>query len=368
MRGDQVCVVGGASQASLGRANIAPVSRRIDHRYEDPLDTLWLEAAARLGWRVERAASAYASWDGSGTLTLARALDLDADDCLAQMILHEMCHALVAGPTGWKQLDWGLDNTSDRDVDQEHATNRLQAALAEPYGLRQFLAVTTDFRSYYDALPRRPLADGDDPAIPLAQRGRVRAELEPFRSALDHALSGTARLAEVIAPSAADDSLWRTVRKRHRSGLLLPRLPTSPAANCGECAWSVFRDGELFCRQSGPSESTQAAVKASDDACERYEAAFTSDECAHCGACCREGFDVVTVGEAELLLRPDLVTHSSLGRVLARPKGRCVALCSGGDGAPYRCGVYDERPSSCRDFELRGDACLLARQRVGRSL
>jgi hypothetical protein len=341
-----------------------PVPRPIEYRYEDPLAALWLAAAHRLGWRVVRAASAYASWDGQGTLTLARPEDLDPDDSLAQMILHEMCHALVAGPRGMNQPDWGLDNTSDRDVVQEHATNRLQAALTGPYGLREFMAVTTDFRSYYDALPARPLGAGDDPAIAIAQRARERADLEPYRSVIAEALERTARLAEWVVPSTADDSLWRSVRARHRSGLLMPRGQS--AGTCAQCAWSVWRQGVLRCRQSSPSEADQVDVQGIDPACERFEPTFSDDECGRCGACCREGFDVVTVSAGELLHRSDLVSESSLGRVLERPGGRCVALCGAEDGQ-YRCSIYAERPSSCRDFELRGDACLIARRRVGLS-
>lgn len=343
------------------------MSRPIAQKYTDPLEELWLGAARRLGWRVVRAASAYASWDGQGTLTLAGPEELDPDDCLAQMILHEMCHALVAGPSGATRLDWGLDNTSDRDVVQEHATNRLQAALAEPYGLREFLAVTTDFRSYYDGLPKKPLADGDDPAIALAVRARQRAELEPWRSVIHEALEGTAELARICAPRSPPESLWRTVRPRHPSGLLLPREPRADDARCGGCAWGTLRDGALHCRQSSGDEAEQARVETMHPACERYEAVFGADECGRCGACCREGFDLVVVGEGELLRHPELVSESSLGRVLYRPGGRCVALGEGQPGAAYRCSIYDERPSSCRDFELAGDACLLARRRVGLS-
>jgi Fe-S-cluster containining protein len=111
----------------------------------------------------------------------------------------------------------------------------------------------------------------------------------------------------------------------------------------------------------------QARVAPGDPACERFEPHFDERECARCGACCREGFDVVTVGADELLRHPKLVSASSLGRVLARPGGRCVAL-SGGQGTAFRCSIYPERPRSCREFEVSGDACLLARRRVGLSL
>jgi Fe-S-cluster containining protein len=76
---------------------------------------------------------------------------------------------------------------------------------------------------------------------------------------------------------------------------------------------------------------------------------------------------VVSVGDGELARHPHLVSESSLGRVLLRPQGRCVALHVATGADAYRCSIYPERPSCCREFELRGDACLLARRRVGLS-
>ena len=72
--------------------------RTITHRYDDPLDLLWLETARAIGLRVTRSAEVFAATDGRGTLTVGEASTLDADDCLAQMIFHELCHSLVQGP------------------------------------------------------------------------------------------------------------------------------------------------------------------------------------------------------------------------------------------------------------------------------
>ena len=63
---------------------------------------------------------------------------------------------LVQGETGFGKRDWGLDNTSDRDVVREHATLRVQAFLAARHGLRRVLAPTTDFRAFWEALPADP--------------------------------------------------------------------------------------------------------------------------------------------------------------------------------------------------------------------
>ena len=71
--------------------------RPIVHHYQDPVDLIWLRAAADLGLTIQRSAEAYASYDGKGTLTISVADDFDADDSLAQMIFHEICHWLVSG-------------------------------------------------------------------------------------------------------------------------------------------------------------------------------------------------------------------------------------------------------------------------------
>jgi hypothetical protein len=104
--------------------------------------------------------------------------------------------------------DWGLENADDRDAVREHACDRLQAALADRHGLREVLAVTTDWRAYYDALPADPLADDGDPAAPLARQGWRRATEGPWAAALQAALEATAAVARAAAPFAAAGSLW----------------------------------------------------------------------------------------------------------------------------------------------------------------
>ena len=70
---------------------------RSHHRYIDPLTQVWLGAARRIGLRVVRTPDAYAATDGRGTLAIGDDATLDADDSLAQMIFHELCHSLVEG-------------------------------------------------------------------------------------------------------------------------------------------------------------------------------------------------------------------------------------------------------------------------------
>jgi hypothetical protein len=149
--------------------------RPITKTYDDPLNLIWLHAAAHMGMRVERSPEVNASWDGAGVLTIGTPETLDPDDSLAQMILHETCHALVEGPESLTQLDWGLPNMGRENRVHEHACLRLQAALADQVGMRQFFAATTMFRAYYDALPADPLAargDNGDPGDP-ASPGQV---------------------------------------------------------------------------------------------------------------------------------------------------------------------------------------------------
>src|SRR5262245_31654704 len=103
------------------------------------IDRLWIDAAARAGFRVERTREAYASTDGRGAILIGARETLDDDDSLAQLVLHELCHALVEGEPGLRAPDWGLDNTGDRDLPREHACLRLQAHLADAHALRPHL-------------------------------------------------------------------------------------------------------------------------------------------------------------------------------------------------------------------------------------
>jgi hypothetical protein len=182
--------------------------REITRRYEDPLDRIWMATAARLGMRVERSGEVYASWDGRGTLTLSSAEHFDADDSLAQLVLHEICHALCEGPENFGVPDWGLDNLTDADWLSELACQRLQAALADTVGLRGFFGTTTDYRAYWDTLGPDPLAPGDDPAIALARAGWDRATAAPWSDALSAALAATAAVVAATRPFASPESLF----------------------------------------------------------------------------------------------------------------------------------------------------------------
>ncbi|WP_146584952.1 hypothetical protein [Posidoniimonas polymericola] len=184
--------------------------RTITKTYSDPLDLVWLHAARKLGMQVVRSAEVNASWDGAGVLTIGTPETLDPDDSLAQMILHETCHALCEGPDGWRQPDWGLGGVHPADKVHEHAALRLQAALADQVGMRAFFASTTVFRAYYDRLPADPLAPADDPAIVAARDAWDRAKHGPWAEPLNEALQRSAEIARALEGLTTEDSLWHS--------------------------------------------------------------------------------------------------------------------------------------------------------------
>jgi len=185
------------------------IPRSIEVAYQDPLDIIWIRAALDLGIQVRRDPAVFASWDGASTLTIGTGDTLDPDDSLAQLIFHELCHAMVEGSDAFLRPDWGLENVDDRDAIREHACLRLQATLAAPHGLRSLLAATTDYRAYYDALPDDPMIEDSDPAIPVARQGLDRARNPPWRDPVQRALTATARILDVVGEFASVGSIWR---------------------------------------------------------------------------------------------------------------------------------------------------------------
>lgn len=366
--------------------------RSVTSRYVDPLDEIWLAAAEGVGLRVERDPNVFASTDGRGTLRLAPPSDLDADDCLAQMILHELCHSLVMGAQSFQDPDWGLDNETESHRSLEHACLRLQAALLEPLGLREVLAPTTDYRAFYDALGPDPFGPARGfPADGSIERARValgRSRTSPWSPHLERALEATANVLHAVgrarSATACSDSLASRLRPRalpHPSGAF-----ADPVAGrfCAECGWFAREhDDEGRCRQAEGRR-----VDGRWPSCERFEPPL---DCHACGACCREAYDVVLVSPRDPALRrhPALfVVHEDGAAELRRPGGRCGALQGGAplepvlpssdperpelplhrpSEEPFTCSIYEERPQTCRDFERGGKNCLEARRRVGLS-
>jgi Fe-S-cluster containining protein len=94
-------------------------------------------------------------------------------------------------------------------------------------------------------------------------------------------------------------------------------------------------------------------------------------DCRNCGACCREAYDAVEIGNREVVLKrhPELVIATETHRKLKRDGDRCAALRGGTEAdRNYTCSIYTDRPRSCREFTLGSANCLDARRRVGLSL
>ncbi|MFN9719811.1 MAG: hypothetical protein ACK58L_14015 [Planctomycetota bacterium] len=157
---------------------------------------------------IDRSTEVNASWDGRHTLTIGTPDTLDADDCLAQIILHEACHALIEGPDSLRKPDWGLESLNPQKKVHEHACLRLQAVLADRHGMRHFFASTTVFRRYYDQIPQDALSPSGDPAVELARAAINRPESGEWLRILDHAIHRTSLIARAVNDIADADSLW----------------------------------------------------------------------------------------------------------------------------------------------------------------
>lgn len=341
-------------------------AREITHRYGDPLDRIWIGTAAKIGLRVERSAEVYASSDGRGSVTIGTPETLDADDSLAQMLFHEICHTLVQGRASLETPDWGLDNEGDRDLVREHACLRTQAFLADRHGLRRFFAPTTDHRTtFWDGLGADPLAPRRAASCVLARPAIARAAEVPWAPHLETALAATAEIVRRTAAIDADpSSLHRLVDDEtapHPAGGRVSRVHAGRGETCGTCVWSR----RTRCRVH------RKRVRADWVACESWEPAL---ECTECAACCREAYHAVELGKRDPVrrLHPELVVLRDGRATIPRDDGRCAAL-DGGEGggaedAPFACRIYETRPRTCRDFEIAGSHCLTARRRVGLSL
>ncbi len=391
------------------------MTRTVDARYVDPLDHIWLTAATELGLRVRRSTQGYATTDGRGGLAIAPAEELDPDDCLAQIILHEICHALVQGEDSFTKPDWGLINDSDSaqyqgDTTREQACLRVQAALLRRYGLRRLLGPTTEFRRFYDALPRDPMtsASAGDPADAaaspdaapaptvsdlahaLAVEGLSRAARPPFRKPLHRALRATAELHRLVAKvpktgydasaaltaaaSAPLPTMWlkAPAPARHRSGLpMSDGMFTAPAgATCQSCAYAAppmdkRQASKWRCQRSAAEDGPGLVIDPKAAACALHEGNLS---CQACGACCRHAYDLVPLGRKEPLSQthPDLVEGRGKQLSVRRdPEQRRCAALAGPTLGPYGCTIYKDRPSTCREFSSGTSSCLEARRRVG---
>jgi hypothetical protein len=337
----------------------------VTYRYIDPLTQVWVGAARRIGLRIVRTPDAYAATDGRGTLAIGDDRTLDADDSLAQMIFHELCHSLVEGEQSFARADWGMDNTGPDHDWREHACLRVQWILTGRHGLRGVFAPTTDFRAFWDRLAGDVLADRSDRSVQAAIAALRRVELPPWAPALTDALAATSRIAQEAARARPEtDVLWARVTcppAPHPTG-----LPAGATGACGECAWRYDYRGGVRCRQA------EAKVDPAWPGCERFEAAL---DCQTCGACCRAAYHSVEVSRRDPAVKaqPAYIVDRGSYLEIRRDGDRCGALCGGTFDAAdkasrYYCAIYDDRPRTCREFTLGSAHCLTARRRVGLSL
>ncbi|MCA9601441.1 MAG: YkgJ family cysteine cluster protein, partial [Myxococcales bacterium] len=239
-------------------------------------------------------------------------------------------------------------------------------ALLDDDGLRHVLAATTDHRAFYDALGAVPFEDGRDPSSVLARKAYLRADREPWGPHLRDALSATQKLLRVVGAFARTDPKSLLGRSAavdlHTVG-----GPVHPdeSLTCGTCAWR--HDSSRSVGRSRCRKHPGVRIDASMRACVRWEAVF---DCQDCGACCREAYTAVEVKRTEPVVTryPDLVVREGKYLHLRRAGERCAALEGGRTPAEqYTCRIYDDRPSTCREFALASPNCLDARRAVGLS-
>ncbi len=97
-------------------------------------------------------------------------------------------------------------------------------------------------------------------------------------------------------------------------------------------------------------------------------------DCLACGACCRTGHDGrILIPEEDLIRwrrvgREDLCAkvqpgHFGMTAFATTPSGACVHL--GTEASPNACAIYDDRGTTCRDFERGSAQCHEFRRDFG---
>jgi Fe-S-cluster containining protein len=96
-----------------------------------------------------------------------------------------------------------------------------------------------------------------------------------------------------------------------------------------------------------------------------------SNGCTACGACCasfRVDFSVIETqaegGSVPDGLAVEVTRHTARMRGTDHSPPRCAAL-TGRLAERVACGIYEWRPSPCREFEAGSEACERARARHG---
>ena len=363
------------------------------------IDEIWSSVARALGFELQRSTDCYAASDGKGRIFIGVPEILDVDDSFAQLVFHELCHAFVEGWHSQCLPDWGLDVSGGADTAREHACLRVQAHLASQFKLRALMAPTTEYRDYYESIGPQalgPQALGPQALGPQALGEQALGE-EASLVAKDDPAVAIARVA-LASPAPAAASWILTLQQalattasllgdasvdKHPLGFAL-----GPAnETCASCAWFYLGGrGPAVerCRQKSSAQKNESAARTSRHfaACEKWESPV---DCETCGACCREAYHVVSVSMRDPVVwkQPDLIVRRGHRFEILRAGDRCAALNveestaaitpneSGIVVRPassrYRCRIYQDRPTTCRDFSAGGNHCLSARQRLGLS-
>lgn len=182
--------------------------RPIRARYVDPVEVIWLATATRLGFTIRRNPDIFSMTDGTGLLALGPRDDLDEDDCLTQMLFHEICHWITNGLETFHERDWGFPLWGPLDV-REHASLRLQAWWSARHGLRAQFGPTGLFRQYYDRIPEDVLQPIDDTpweaaVIASARQAIAQAQGAPWWQPIEEAMAATAAIKATITPFLDD--------------------------------------------------------------------------------------------------------------------------------------------------------------------
>jgi len=177
-------------------------------RYLDPIEVIWLSTAKRLGIHIRRSPLVFSSTDGTGRLQLSTREHLDADDCLAQMLLHEICHWCTNGLDTFEERDWGFDLDGPTDP-REHAALRLQAWLGDQVGLRRFFGPTGIYRQYYDRIPSDATvaldaSEWETHVCTVALAAIERIQRDPWHPHVLTAMQATKRVRDLVDPFLDD--------------------------------------------------------------------------------------------------------------------------------------------------------------------
>lgn len=172
----------------LDRQPIAPRCDALTVGAVRATDPLWIALLEQAGFRLARRSTSYVWYDGRGEVAIAPDEELDADDTLAQIILHELVHLLVQGEEARSEPDWGLDNLTDSDAYLEEAALVVQLRLLTLWGLEAVLVPTTDFRPYYLT---EAAAEARADRLQAADAGWARWLVWPQREAAEAALRAT---------------------------------------------------------------------------------------------------------------------------------------------------------------------------------